>query len=324
MVSKDYLYSISSSSLIFLITLFLSGCSGKKMSEDMKNTTNTYSTRSSELSSGAIKPDSVSPDTHSNMGKHVTIMIHGTIPVPNELAFTPPLKQALSRYIGTPAGLKHANELGKHAFVELADVLCKQAPNLFDIHNFYFFGWSGALSHKTRKLAAQELYDAIKSLHLSGQDTLTIITHSHAGNVALYLADIVAEKHDPVFKIDRLILLACPVQDITEEYCNAPLFKRIYNIYSMGDLVQVLDPQGMQGKRHAKVKTFFSRRAFAPHSNLIQAEVRFKRRAPGHLDFIKPDFMKALPTILEKLDNEELRTKLPITSRGALSVEYSP
>ncbi len=250
----------------------------------------------------------------------VTVMIHGTLALPNGIALTKPLYSALSRYLGTPLGLKHWEELEDHAFVELAHILNRQAPQEFPLSSFYFFGWPGGLDAHLRKNASIALYDELKALNLPPNARITLLTHSHAGNISLYLDEVVREKNDPTFTIDRLILMACPVQDATEKYIASPLFNKIYNIYSPGDLVQVIDPQGMQGKRHNKAKTFFSRRVFQAHSNLLQAEIQHNTRAPGHLAFIKPDFMKALPSILKILDNPLTRSTLPLSTRDTLCI----
>jgi len=53
---------------------------------------------------------------------------------------------------------------------------------------------------------------------------VTLISHSHGGNVALNLAAI-AEKESPL-SIERLILLACPVQQETAALVDAPMFKK--------------------------------------------------------------------------------------------------
>ena len=47
-----------------------------------------------------------------------------------------------------------------------------------------------------------------------------LITHSHGGNVALYLAPIAEEDPLNAVTIEELILLACPVQVETSPYVN--------------------------------------------------------------------------------------------------------
>jgi hypothetical protein len=255
--------------------------------------------------------------------RNITVMIHGTLPLPNGTALTKPLYKALSRYLGTPLGFKHIDDLGDHAFAELGRTLSTVDRENFPLQHFYFFGWSGGLGHKARKAAAYDLYHVLNDLCRDPDTKLTLITHSHAGNIALYLDEEAREKNITSLSIERLILLACPVQDITEHYTRSPLFKRIYHIYSPGDVVQIMDPQGMQCKRHERPQTFFSRRIFSPHDRLVQAEIHNKTRSPGHLDFIKPDFMKALPSILHLLDDDSVRKKLPLSPRGTYRINLT-
>jgi len=136
-----------------------------------------------------------------------------------------------------------------------------------------------------------------------------MITHSHGGNVALYMAKIKKEFTTPI-TIDELILLACPVQQKTVNLIKDDLFKQIYSLYSKADLIQVLDPQGiyaikskLQGKKSInKRKTpLFSKRRFPVQDNLKQAKIRINGRAISHLDFILKTFLRHLSEILAEL-----------------------
>lgn len=108
------------------------------------------------------------------------------------------------------------------------------------------FGWSGILSQKARKKSGFELYHALidyqKKQQLNGKKEarIRLITHSHGGNVALWLA-----KAEEVFKkglqVETLVMLGAPIQIETAEYIKSPLFTNIYLLYSIGDSVQRSD-----------------------------------------------------------------------------------
>ena len=105
----------------------------------------------------------------------------------------------------------------KNNLFTIAKILNANDPEDFPLENLYFFGWSGKLSSHARKLAARLLYKDLIILiqqHKQQYDTtprIRMITHSHGGNVALYLAKIKKEFITQI-TIEQLILLACPVQ----------------------------------------------------------------------------------------------------------------
>ena len=135
----------------------------------------------------------------------------------------------------------HLNESYHHR--EIAQTLAKIDTEQFDLTHFYLFGWSGKLSFKKRKNAARQLHTALTTL-INDYTTIhdivprvRIITHSHGGNVALNLARYASENN--AFEINELILLACPVQEHTQELVKHPFFKTIYSLYSTRDILQV-------------------------------------------------------------------------------------
>lgn len=161
------------------------------------------------------------------------------------------------------------------------------------MNSFYLFGWSGKLSVKERKQAAQELYKALCQLSDEYQSEhgvrpkLRIITHSHGGNVALNLANCATE--NPEFSLEELVLLACPVQEKTKKFIDHAIFKKIYALYSTKDLLQVADPQGIfqeEQKKDFFNRLWFSERTFPEHPKLKQAEVTYNGRGILHLEFL--------------------------------------
>ena len=223
--------------------------------------------------------------------KPCTILIHGTLfPIISDLVHNTDFP------LGFYKAAKHGN---KYVHGRFAHILSTSSD--FPLDSFYMFGWSGKLCFDAREEAAHELYH--KSSKYKGP--LTIIAHSHGCNVALNLAKIAKKHNDKCFKIDRLILLACPVQQATAIYAKSEVFKKIYSFYSTADLIQILDPQGLyQNNYNSSNISLFSKRVFEDSPNLIQAKIILYGHSPNHLDFItRSGFIKSLPEIIKMLDN---------------------
>ncbi len=232
----------------------------------------------------------------------LNVLVHGTL--------FPGLSH-LVRMFDIPLGMNAAHALNKSYVHGRMVHLLSQNSSIFSIDSFYTFGWSGKLSFNARKLAALDLYRELKSLKLSLKDpneSINLICHSHGGNVALLLTEIVQEYQDNEFFIDRLILLATPVQKATENYVSNVIFKKVYLFYSEGDLTQVLDPQGLyySSKSEEKQIPLFSKRIFNPTPNLKQARVLVDDYDPKHIDFIWKDILiKSLDKMIQLLDRED-------------------
>lgn len=154
----------------------------------------------------------------------------------------------------------------------------KDKKNL-NLH-FYTFGWDGKLSSKKRKEAGFKFYEELtkeieklKTEKNLSNIEIDILAHSHGGNVALYLPE--AEKElKKNLKIKNLILFGTPVQTETKDYVKSDLFKNVYNIYSRGDSIQVLD--------FVSTKSAHSKRRFADSENLVQLEIMVDSYQPLH------------------------------------------
>lgn len=228
-----------------------------------------------------------------------TVFIHGTLFLP--------VVSYLTRLFDVPLGLNFASNLSKrYGHGRVAYLLSYDSEGLFPIGNFYTFGWSGKLSFDDRKQAALDLYHYLKNL----KGPINLIGHSHGGNVALLLEEVAQEHNDNNFSIDRLILLATPVQKATESYISSTRFKKAYSLYSTSDLVQILDPQGLYSKtkqvcfkNNTKKVPLFSKRVFAKSINLKQARILVDYHNVGHLDFIfNSVLIKAISKIINILD----------------------
>jgi hypothetical protein len=242
--------------------------------------------------------------------EYVTVCVHGTHLTAQAL----PL-EALRNLTGSELGLNRIDTLHeKYTIKKTALELIRLYPNRLYRDDFYVFGWSGKLSNVHREQAAQQLYSSLACLIQIYQrrygvtPKIRLITHSHGGNVALNLAKI--QKNNPYplipLMVEELILLACPVQDITENYIDSPMFNSIYSLYSSVDLLQVGDPQGIQTP--SKPNSLFSRRLFAPHKKLKQAHITMQRpriatiTSLAHADFVLPAFTKLLPQVIDTID----------------------
>ena len=103
------------------------------------------------------------------------------------------------------------------------------------------------------------------------------------------------DKNSCGLKIDRLILLACPVQKRTSCLSSHCTFEKIYSFYSTLDLVQVMALQ--RGHR-------FAGRRFKRCDNIAQIRTRWKKRGLFHNDFKHVKFLKLLPETLRAVDEK--------------------
>lgn len=204
--------------------------------------------------------------------------------------------------------------------------LSQKDPIQFPAEHMRYCSWSGAWDFAVREQVARELYEYIKSLCAGGLCEITLITHSHGGNVALMLAAIAEGESDFCPMIDHLILLACPVQPQTSAYVRSPLFKKVLAIHSSGDSIQIADPQGIYDVKkqnpgirahelprlmHAHVKkggAIFSGRRFSD-TRVTHVSIRCaipyttSTRGPAHIEFIWPTVLSALPRIIAEAPN---------------------
>ena len=255
-----------------------------------------------------ITPQIKSESSNSHEQSHtITVWIHGT-----RLAACP----LLTSYVYSQPGLHPMSTLKScYHLRQLADVLCKADPINYPADNFYIFGWSGKLDAAQRKEAALILYQSLtaliteyKQLH-SVAPKIRLITHSHGGNVALHLPEV-KDFADSEFKVDELILLACPVQEKTMHAVHHPLFKKIYALYSSLDMLQILAPQFFyrleyvkdNRARSATKLPIFSSRRLPPDPKLAQIKIKMNGHAVFHTFFTTTKFTSMLPQIISEID----------------------
>ena len=279
----------------------------------------------------------------------ITIWVHGTKPqafLPKHLSmFTKKMERTL---YGCKPGLHKAADLDLQYYqYSLAKELSNVAPEQFQWEHFYIYGWSGKLDPQDRKIAAYELFCALQGLvddyekKYGCEPKIVVITHSHGGSVALHMADPEIHSDTPVsvnqktpFTIDKLILLACPVQHYTQALVKSTMFKRIYSIHSHTDMIQVLDPQGLHPffkmEKAANIKAafqksvfckkngpLFSRRHFCVHPKIPQANIRWQHGIPwpATQDALDAVHFKPVKTALKNLDKLK-------KNRGLLHIEF--
>jgi len=229
-------------------------------------------------------------ETHEN----ITIFVHGSHT----------LSKLFISYVNKPDELIKIDTLSSKYYTPvIARTLQTADAKEFPSNSFYVFGWSGNISNSARQEAAAILFAQLQKLLCSYKEKniipkITIITHSHGGNVALNLVN-----HNPDFNIDKLILLACPVQEATKNLVGSPIFKKVYNLYSICDFIQILDPQRLHIiNLKNNLCPFFSERSFAPCANLKQARIKLNGYELSHTKFISPHFFINLPIILQTMD----------------------
>lgn len=221
----------------------------------------------------------------------VSIFVHGT---------KTSLISKIVHQIDYPSGIIPRSLLQTNSVMtRIADALSIADADEFSHEAFYFYSWPGKMTFNGRLKAAERLYDILHT----HKGPLTIITHSHGCNVALNLAYIAQKKNDTSFVVDRLILLAPPVQEVTKSFVHSPIFKQVYTFYSTADVFQVGDAQGLYWESYAYTKPcthipLFSKRTFESAPNIIQTRILLDWQSPGHLIFLLQRFIKVLPALL--------------------------
>ncbi len=230
--------------------------------------------------------------------KHVIIWIHGTKLTPTPVWHT---------FFFRLEGLHSITEYdSKYHLYKIAESFVG-SDSAHTLEHFYVFGWSGKLSFKERLSAARNLLESLEKLNqeytkkYGCAPLFTVITHSHGGNVALNMVKT-KDTFSSDFSIDRLILLACPVQDETKDCIANPFFNRVISFYSSADMIQVIDPQGLY-RNEKKATSLFSQRMFPHHEKLTQIKSMRTKRGLMHIEFISPKFVQHIPKVLQELSD---------------------
>ena len=244
--------------------------------------------------------------THYPPKPPLTIWVHGTRFIRRPM---------FNNFFNSIPHLKLAKDVPKEYYLHtIARTLSKTDPYRFPFQTFYVFGWSGKLSASQREQAAEYLYKGL--IHLIAaykkiyhtDPIIRVITHSHGGTVALNLAKV---KGSPSFRINELILLACPVQKNTHSYIKDELCEKTYALCSSLDVVQLLAPQIISNvyrtkKGHLRSKMHwppFSERCFPGNPKLTQVKLKMNGRGIFHNEFNSKPFIAVLPRILTTMNS---------------------
>src|SRR3990167_9174794 len=231
---------------------------------------------------------------------NITIWVHGTN--------LWPFKIFKKYWVSSPTLMKVASMRKGYYLRNIVESLCKADPGV-SMEDFYLLRWSGNLSVSEREETGFQFYKEMEKLlekykeKYNATPSINIISHSHGGNVALNLAKVTK---DPKFRIEKLILLACPVQKHTRQLISDPIFENIYSFYSTMDLIQVMDLQGFHSNKNVENNQrsgFFSGRYFSTDSKKISnIKVKMNGRGVFHVQFLSSEFISLLPTLIEYVE----------------------
>jgi len=253
-----------------------------------------------------------------NVVPNVTIWVHAT----KFMSFVGDYAHATPR-----PGLIHISEFSwTYRLKSLLQTISAADPIQFPLEHLYAFGWSGVLSFDERKKEAQNLYNAIKLLMVTYKNKygvephITLIGHSHGGNVILNVARV--KDKDFTTKITA-IMLGCPVQHETQEAIHDPLFEKVYSFYSESDWIQAGDPQGFylndtNHERHWEL----SSRMFCFDAKMRQAQLQINSWGIWHLGYIRHYFLEILPRLVKELDAWEIEMPSRPLQERVLLVNY--
>jgi pimeloyl-ACP methyl ester carboxylesterase len=151
------------------------------------------------------------------------------------------------------------------------------------------FMWSGSLDHTSRKIAGAVLAKLIQSY--PSETKITIIGHSHGGNVAILASQILSADPRNNHSIEALFTLGTPVH--AQDYMpNMNIIKKLYNFFSFEDKVQ-------------PIFGFFDRE-FPKHSGICNLRIFIDNKEPGHGQLTSELIAHWIPYIHEELAQRKI------------------
>lgn len=224
----------------------------------------------------------ISPKT--TIDHSITIFVHGTYPARKALQYS------LARFlVYCPDGLSLACNLPKnYHFYKLAQGCVDLNPQLYNMDQFYIFGWQSERVHDhVRAQAAANLVEELQTLvwqyyqkhHVVPK--IRLLGFSHGGNVVLHTANFL-----PLFVYHQQIeievwIFGTPVQVANKHLVNSTHFSKVYSFYSQSDWLQCMDPQGLRNFRF-DYKHFWSDRMFDEGSRCIQVDFTVNGKSISH------------------------------------------
>jgi hypothetical protein len=137
----------------------------------------------------------------------------------------------------------HDKMFGAAFIIDAYDRVARAVDQYGDYNHYYSFGWSGLLSHKKRVEAAQILYRQLIDLRDQYKKEygylpeITLVAHSHGGNVAKLLAQVEQEQNNKL-RIKHLVMYGTPMQSETASLVHNNVIETCILCYSDGDNVQ--------------------------------------------------------------------------------------
>lgn len=134
-------------------------------------------------------------------------------------------------------------KFGAAFVIDAYDRVARAVNRYGDYNQYYSFGWSGLLSHKKRVEAARTLYNQLIELldqyekEYGVKPEITLIAHSHGGNVAKLLVQVEKEL-DKDLRIKHLVMYGTPMQSETADLVDNEVIETCISCYSDGDNVQ--------------------------------------------------------------------------------------
>ncbi len=240
--------------------------------------------------------------------KRITIFIHGTY---HAHLLIPSFFKRMYQFVYHPVGLFHSSVmLQNYVFARTLTSLTSLNPKEFPAEHAFLYVWNGKLCPLHRHAAAHDLHLELKKLKQSYPEwELTLITHSHGANVALNLAHHATPED---YVVDRLIVLASPVQHVTRDLIDSSLFTQIIALYSARDILQIIDPQGamhlftrftsLLTKKPIVAVPFFSERIFTS-KKVVHILITSNGWGLLHLEFILPPFLQRMTDLIKLADS---------------------
>lgn len=201
-------------------------------------------------------------------------------------------------------GLHHISDLPDDScFVKDAILLQQADCNFFSVEHYYTFGWSGKISFTLREIAGQELFNDLQKLlekykaDYKIYPKIRFVTHSHGGNVVLNMLNLFPVVNDGIVNLE-VVMLACPVQKVTEELIEHTAITRSYIMYSTFDLIQLLDFYKYKDRYYFPNRCFNTNKA-----NCTQILVKVNGHRLSHTD-LAHSFVRHIPEVIKATKNK--------------------
>jgi hypothetical protein len=168
-----------------------------------------------------------------------------------------------------------------HHLIMAYDAVDRKMNSHQDIHIYAAYGWTGSLDAEQRKQAGLRFYNELCTMRDHYQQLyqvtpeIIIHTHSHGGNVALWLP-YGENKAKRDLKVQLLTMFGTPFQQETAQFIESPLFNAIISCYSDGDWVPTLDTISTQsGISYKKISEVINISSFVQKNpSLLRCDMR--------------------------------------------------